>query len=106
MASAFGLALFVGLLGLHTVVAAVMTRFFRIRLSTRVGWVLYSLLVTPFVLLASTLFFTGPLGIGPNLGSPATVVGVLIGVPLALGFTIDVLYVPPPEEYDLPETTR
>jgi hypothetical protein len=28
----------------------------------------------------------------------------MIGLPLALGFTLDVLYVPPPEEYDLPDT--
>jgi hypothetical protein len=27
----------------------------------------------------------------------------MIGLPLALGFTLDVLYIPPPEEYDLPD---
>jgi hypothetical protein len=48
--------------------------------------------------------FTGVLGIGPNLGDPVAALAVMVGMPLALGFTVDTLYVPPPEEYDLPET--
>jgi hypothetical protein len=39
-----------------------------------------------------------------NLGV-SVLLGLWIGMPLVLGFTIDVLYVPPPEEIELPKTT-
>ncbi|MFB6243771.1 MAG: hypothetical protein ABEH80_06705 [Halobaculum sp.] len=104
MASVVELILFGVVLVGETLLAAVATRFFRIRMKTRWGWVIYSLLLTPFLLLVVTLITTGALGIGPDLGSPGVAVAVTVGVPLALGFTIDLLYVPPPEEYDLPDT--
>lgn len=90
-------------LAVHALVAAVMTRFFRIRLSTDWGAVVYTGLLIPVVLFVLTQLFTGVLGIGPNLGSAATVLAVMIGLPLAVGVTVDVLYVRPPEEYDLPK---
>jgi hypothetical protein len=104
MASIVELVLFGVVLVGHTLLAAVSTRFFRIRMNTRWGWVVYSLVVTPVLLLAATLVTTGVLRIGPNLGGPGTALAVMVGVPLALGFTIDLLYVPPPDEYDLPDT--
>jgi hypothetical protein len=104
MLSIIGVGLFFVVLAGHTVLAAVLTRFFRLRLETQVGWVLYSLGVIPVVLFVSTLVFTGVLGIGPDLGSPTVAGAVLIGLPLALGLTIDLLYVAQPEEVDLPET--
>jgi hypothetical protein len=104
MVSVLSLVLFGAVLVFHTLIAAVMTRFFRIRLNTQWGYVVYSFLLVPVVLFVSTLVFTGILSIGVDLGSPATALGVMIGMPMALGFTIDTLYVPPPEEYDLPET--
>jgi len=90
----------------HTFVAAVATRFFRIRMHTQWGSVLYTLLLVPVLLFVSTLVFSGLLNIGVDLGSPAVALGVMIGLPLALGFTIDVLYMEPPEEYDLPDPQR
>ncbi len=101
-----GLVLTIVVLGVHALVAAVMTRFFRIRLSTDWGTVVYTLLFVPVVLFLLTQLFTGILGIGPNLGSPATVLAVMVGLPLAVGVTVDVLYMRPPEEYDLPEPQR
>ena len=65
--------------------------------------VLLAALSTLGHLFATTLVFSGPLGIGTDLGSPVAALGVMIGLPLALGFTLDVLYIPPPEEYDLPD---
>jgi hypothetical protein len=103
MVSVVSLVLLGVVVVLHTVFAAVATRFFRLRLKTRFGWVLYSLLLIPVALFATTLVFSGPLGIGTDLGSPVAALGVMIGLPLALGFTLDVLYIPPPEEYDLPD---
>jgi heme/copper-type cytochrome/quinol oxidase subunit 1 len=97
------LVLTVAVLGVHALVAAVMTRFFRIRLETDWGTVVYTLLFVPVVLFVLTQLFTGVLGIGPNLGSPTTALAVMVGLPLAVGVTVDVLYMRPPEEYDLPE---
>ncbi|WP_129112905.1 hypothetical protein [Halegenticoccus tardaugens] len=104
MATLVNLVLFGCVLVFHTVVAAVMTRYFRIRLNTQIGAVVYSLFLIPVVLFLSTLVFSGVFGIGVDLGSPGAAFGVMIGMPLALGFTIDVLYVPSPDEYELPET--
>lgn len=104
MASLLNVVLFGALLVGHTLLAAVMTRFFRIRLRTQWGWVVYAVVGIPFVLVVSTLVFTGVLGIGVDLGTPAAVVAVLVGMPMVLGITVDVLYVPSPEEYELPDT--
>ena len=104
MATVVEWVLFGVVLAGQTLVAAVATRFFRIRMETSWGWVIYTTLLTPVLLLAVTLVTTGALGIGPDLGGPGVAVAVMVGVPLALGFTIDLLYVPPPEEYDLPDT--
>ncbi|MFB6155406.1 MAG: hypothetical protein ABEJ22_05885 [Haloferacaceae archaeon] len=104
MATVVNLLLFVAVLAVHTVGAAVMVRFLRIRMKTQLGTAVYVALVVPFVLLVSTLVFTGVLGIGVDLGSAQAVLGVMIGMPLLLGVTIDFLYVPSPEEYELPDT--
>jgi hypothetical protein len=102
MVSVVNLALLGAVLVINTLIAAVMTRFFRIRLKTRTGAVIYSLLLVPFVLFVTTMLFGAV--IPGNLGVPV-LLGIWIGMPLVLGFTIDVLYVPPPEEIELPETT-
>jgi hypothetical protein len=106
MVSVVGLALFGAVLLIHTLIAAVLTRFFRLRLKTQWGYVVYSFAIIPVALLVTTLIFFGvfPIGAGLNLDTP-TLLGAAIGLPLALGFTIDTLYVPAPEEYDLPEKT-
>ncbi|MFB6160447.1 MAG: hypothetical protein ABEJ61_04625 [Haloferacaceae archaeon] len=91
-------------LAVHTLIAAVMTRYFRIRMHTRWGALLYTFLLVPVVLVVTTLAFSGALGIGVYLGSATNALAVMVGMPLVLGFTVDVLYVPAPEEYDLPDT--
>lgn len=106
MVSVVSLLLLLAVLGLHTLGSAIMMRFFRIRLKTIGGWLVYSVLLPPVPLFLSTLVFTGPLGIGFDMGSPAVALSVMIALPMALGFTIDVLYVPAPEEYDLPDTAE
>ncbi len=104
MLSIIGLVLFGVVLVGHTLIAAVCTRFFRLRLETEIGWIVYSLTLTPVVLVVSTLIVSGVLGIGPNLGSPVVVFGVMIGLPVAVGITLDLLYVAQPDEVELPET--
>lgn len=104
MVTVLNLVLFAGVLVFHTLVAAVMTRFFRVRLDTEWGTVVYAVVLIPVVLVVFTLVFSGVLRIGPNLGSSYAVLAVMVGVPTALGVTIDVLYMEPPEQYDLPKT--
>ena len=104
MLSILGLGVFGGVLVGHTLLAAILIRFFRLRLDTQFGWVLYSLTLIPVALFVSTLIFTGLLQIGPNLGSPTVVFGVMIGLPLAVGLTLDLLYVAQPDEIELPDT--
>jgi hypothetical protein len=102
MVSVLNLALLGVVLVINTLIAAVMTRFFRIRLKTRTGAVIYALLLIPVVLFVTTMLFGAV--IPGNLGV-SVLLGLWIGMPLVLGFTIDVLYVPPPEEIELPDTT-
>jgi len=104
MVSVVGLVLFGAVLVVHTLLAAVLTRFFRLRLNTQWGYVVYSFALIPIALLVTTLVFFGvlPIGAGLNLGATA-LLGAAIALPLALGFTIDTLYIPAPEEYDLPD---
>lgn len=101
--SALGLLFIVGL---HTFIAAVATRFFRLRLETDWGAAFYTLTLIPIVLLASTLALSGGLGLGPNLGSQATVLTVVIALPFALGYSIDVFWMPHPDDVELPDTTE
>lgn len=100
-----GLAGLVGLVllvAVHTAVAAVTTRLLRVRLTTRWAPVVFALVIVPVLLVASTLFVAGGLGLGPDLGSPQVVWFVLIVVPLGLGLAIDYLWMPPPDEVELP----
>jgi uncharacterized membrane protein len=90
----------------NSAVTALMTRFFRVRLDTRWGSMLYSLLLCPVVLVILVLFFSGVLGFGVNLGSSATVVTVTILLPLALGLTFDYVWMPAPDDVELPETMQ
>ncbi|WP_313694078.1 hypothetical protein [Halorarum halobium] len=103
MATVLALALTLVVVALHTLLTAVMARFFRIRLHTEWGWVLYTLVVIPFVLTATTL--VSGIVIPQVFSSVAVLLAVMVGLPLSLGFTVELLYVPPPEEYELPDST-
>lgn len=90
------------LLGINTALAALLTRAFRSRLNTRWGGALYTVLITPVVLLIVTLVLGQALG--PNLGDPATVIGLTVLVPLTVGIAFDYFWMPSPDEIDVPET--
>lgn len=104
MVSALALVLTVVALAVNTLVVAVLSRFFRIRLKTQWGWVTYTLLVSPVVLLVLGLIQGTVIAAPLFEGAAGLFLAVFVGVPLTLGFTIDLLYVPPPDEYDLPAT--
>lgn len=104
MASALSVALLLALVAAHTLLAAVMTRYFRIALDTRAGAALFTFSAIPLTLIATTYVFSGVLGLGPELGSPAVVLTLLVAVPVGIGALVDVLYVPPPKDVDVPDT--
>ncbi|MFB6169972.1 MAG: hypothetical protein ABEJ06_02390 [Haloarculaceae archaeon] len=89
------------ILAVNVALAALMTRFFRTRLDTRWGPVVYVALLVPLALLVSTLVLGGA-GLGPNLGTPALVVGTTILLPLVLGTSFDYFWMPAPDEVELP----
>ena len=96
----------VGLLvvvGANAAVAALATRFLRVQLTTRWGTVIYIVALVPAVQVLVTLALTGPLGLGPDLGSALTVVGVAVALPFALGVAFDYFWMPSPAEVELPE---
>lgn len=99
----------VGLLvivGVNTAVAALATRFFRVRLATRWGSALYAVILTPLPLVASTLLLGGLLSLGPDLGSAYAVVGATVAVPMAVGISFDLFWMPAPDDVDVPDRTR
>jgi hypothetical protein len=104
MASVLALVGLLVLVAVNSAVAALMTRFFRVRLHTRWGSVVYAATLVPLVLLVLTMVLGTVLG--PNLGSPAAVVGITILVPMALGISFDYFWMPAPEEVELPEKYR
>lgn len=85
----------------NTAVAALLTRFFRVRMHTQWGSAIYVLLLVPFVLLVLTLVLGSVLG--PNLGSPATVVVVTVVTPASVGVAFDYFWMPSPDDVDLPD---
>jgi len=87
----------------NTAIAALLTRFFRVRMTTAWAGPLYAVLLGSVALLVSTLVLGGFLGLGANLVTPATVVGATIVGPLALGMTFDYFWMPAPEAVELPE---
>jgi hypothetical protein len=100
----------VGLLGLLVIVflngalTALMTRFFRVRMRTRWGGVLYSVLLCPFAMfivfvVLATLGFGGDLELGTGTALTLTIL-----VPLIVGMTFDYVWMPSPGEVDLPAT--
>ncbi len=99
----------VGIVGLLVIVlvnsalAALMTRFFRVRLDTSWGSLLYALFLIPLTMVLVLFVLSGVFDLGADLGSRAAVITLTIAVPLALGLTFDYFWMPAPEEVELPE---
>jgi hypothetical protein len=102
MVSVVGLAGLLVIVLLNSAVTALMTRFFRVRLNTRWGGFLYAVLLCPFAMFVVFMLFS-VLGFGAGLGlSSGAAVALTILVPLALGMTFDYIWMPSPDEVDLP----
>lgn len=103
VAGAIGLVV---ILGINSAIAAVLTRFFRVRLDTDWGTAVYVLFFGPIVLFVVTLVLSGVLNLGANLGTPAAVVVLTIVLPLSLGAAFDFFWMPAPEEVEIPDRQR
>ena len=104
MVSVLGVVGLLLIVVVQTAIAALLTRLFRVRLKTQWGALLYALIITPVVLTLTTLLLSGVIGLGADLGSRETALFVTIFVPLALGLTIDYVWMPTPEDVELPAT--
>ena len=90
----------------HALLAAVATRYVRLRLRTQWGRALYAGLLVPVLLVPSTLVLTvtDALGLGGSLGRRTALLVVLV-LPLTLEYAIDPFWTPAPDEVELPDTT-
>ena len=86
--------------------AALMTRFFRVRLDTDWGPVVFALTIEPVVLTLLVLVLSGVLGLGGNLGSAGLVFGITVVLPMALGVAFDYFWMPAPDDVELPTEYR
>ena len=105
MVSVLGLVGLAVIVAVHTGVAAVGTRLLRVRLDSAWGPLVYAAVLIPVVLVLSTMVLSGVLRLGPNLGDARTVLFVLVVLPTVLGVAIDYVWMPAPDEVELPETT-
>ena len=101
MVSPLGIAIVLVVVAVQTAIAALLIRLFRVRLESQWSPVVFAVTVVPVVLTLTTLVLGR---VGPDLGSRGTVVFLMIGVPLALGLTIDYVWMPAPEAVELPAT--
>lgn len=103
MVSVAGIVGLFVIVGVNTALASLATRFFRVRMSTRLGSALYAILLTPLPMVAVVLVLSGALGFGPDLGGTYAVLGLTVVLPLALGTAFDFFWMPSPDEVDVPE---
>jgi hypothetical protein len=104
VSSLVGLAVVVAV---NALVAALAVRYFRYRLETRWGAVVFTAVLVPVLYVATTLFLTGFLGLGGGLfESVATLLLVTWALPFALGASFDYFWMPAPDEVELPAATE
>lgn len=98
----------VGILGLlvivllNTAMTALMTRFFRVRMNTRWGGLLYAVMLCPVAMFVVVLVLSGIFGLGLDLGSRELALLITMGLPLVVGITFDYFWMPAPDEVELP----
>ncbi|WP_135829385.1 hypothetical protein [Halorussus halobius] len=107
MSQAATLVGFLLIIAVNTVVASVVIRFFRLRLSTQWGAVVYTAVVVPLVFVATTILLSGVVGFGgEGVGDRGTALVLVWLVPFTLAVTLDVFWLPSPDEAETPERAR
>jgi hypothetical protein len=103
MVSVLGLVGLLVIVLINSAMTALMTRFFRVRLNTQWGSLAYSVLLCPVAMFVVLLLLSGPLPLGDGLALGAgSTLFLTIGVPLAIGMTFDYVWMPSPDEVELP----
>lgn len=102
MVSALSLIPALFILAVNTLLAALLTRLFRVRLETAWGAAVFVALFVPAVTTVVTILIGSVAG--PAIRSRALVFGLFVLVPMAIGVTIDVFWMPAPDEVELPAT--
>lgn len=91
----------------NTVVASVAIRFFRLQLSTNWGAVVYTAIVVPFLFFVTTILLSGFIGFGgEGVQDRGTALVLVWVVPFTLAVTLDLFWLPAPDEVELPDETR
>ena len=102
-ATVFGFLL---IIVVNTVVAAVAMRFFRLRLSTSWGAVVYTALVVPVLYVGLTILLSGFIGFGGSgVQDRGTALILVWVVPFTLALSLEFFWMPAPEEVELPDQT-
>ena len=100
-ATVFGFLLIVVV---NTVVAAVAIRFFRLRLSTRWGAAVYTAVFVPLVYFVTTLVLSGFVGFGGSgVSDTGTALIVVWVLPFTLALSLELFWMPAPEDVELPD---
>lgn len=91
----------------NTAIAAVLARFFRLRLKTRLGAAIYTTVLVPIVYVLTTLILSGVIGFGgEGLADTGTALILAWVLPFTLGYSIHLFWMPPMEEVELPQRSR
>lgn len=88
----------------NVAISVVLVRFFRIRLDTAWAVAIYVAVLGPIALAVTTVVLSGVFRLGGAIGGMEPVIVLAILLPLALGVTVDVFWMPAPEEVELPDT--
>ncbi|UPV75185.1 hypothetical protein M0R89_03725 [Halorussus limi] len=91
----------------NTVLAAVAIRFFRLRLSTQWGAVVYTVVFVPLLYVVTTILLSGFVGFGGSGVEDRTTALMLVwAIPFALAVSLEIFWMPAPDEIELPEQAR
>lgn len=89
----------------NSALAALLTRFLRVRMNTEWGSLLYTLLIVPVTLAALIPLYSLVLGGFVEFGDTVVLIGVSVVLPGALGIAFDYFWMPDPDEVELPQQT-
>src|SRR6056297_766334 len=104
MVSAATVIGFLLIMVVNTVLAAVSIRFFRLRLSTQWGAVVYSAVFIPLMYFVTTILLSGFVGFGGSgVEDKGTALIMVWVIPFTLAVSLELFWMPAPDEVELPE---
>lgn len=101
MVGVVGLTAVLVIILVNSTLAALATRFFRVRLATSWGSLLYTILFVPLGLVVLIPVYSFLFGRFMQVGSNTVLLIVAIVVPLSLGLTFDYFWMPAPDQVEL-----